>query len=290
MKSRRSSLEFAAMAPERRAGFSLVELLVSIGLAGMVLGTVTQFFTSHAHRMREHTYRVETQQALRGALDAMTRDIRLAGACLPVNGNFMALAGTDDDNAGDSITIRTGLTRADLSCVLGTLTNQAASGSTTLQVDDASDFVVGKLAYVRDPNGSGEIREVTAFSAGADTVTVSPGVNQVYPAGSSVYAMDQRIYALRTDVDPPLLMLTIDNGDPQPFAAGIARLDVEYILDRDCPTCDVVDLSSPLDTATWWLVNEVTVTARAQSVGVITEADNTDITQTARAKPRNLLP
>ena len=40
------------MGPDRRAGFSLVELLVSIGLAGMVLGTVTQFFTSHAHRMR----------------------------------------------------------------------------------------------------------------------------------------------------------------------------------------------------------------------------------------------
>jgi type II secretory pathway pseudopilin PulG len=278
------------MGPDRRAGFSLVELLVSIGLAGMVLGTVTQFFTSHAHRMREHTYRVETQQALRGALDAMTRDIRLAGACLPVNGNFTALDGTDDDVNGDAITVRTGLTRANLSCVYGTLTAQANAGATTLTVDDASDFVVGKMAYIRDTNGSGELREVTAFSEGADTVTVSPGVGQVYPVGSTVYAVDQRVYSLRTDVDPPLLMLTIDQNEPQPFAAGIARLDVEYVLDRNCPDCDVVDLSTPLDTPTWWLVNEVKVTARAESVGVITEGDDTELTQTARAKPRNLLP
>jgi type II secretory pathway pseudopilin PulG len=289
MKSKRSSRRFAARA-DRAAGFSLVELLVSIGLAGMVLGTVTQFFTTHAHRMREHTYRVETQQALRGALDAITRDVRLAGACLPVNGEFMALDGTDDDVNGDSVTVRTGLTRNNLSCVLGRTTAQIASGTSTIPVDDASDFVVGKMAYVRDLNGSGELLEVTAFNEGADTVTVSPGVGQIYPANSTVYAVDQRIYSLRTDVDPPLLMLTIDNGEPQPFAAGIARLDIEYILDRNCPTCDVVDLETPLDTPTWWLVNEVMVTARAESVGVITAGDQTDITQTARAKPRNLLP
>jgi type II secretory pathway pseudopilin PulG len=286
MRSTRSSRRFA----ERTAGFSLVELLVSIGLAGMVLGTVTQFFTSHAHRMREHTYRVETQQALRGALDAITRDVRLAGACLPVNGEFMAIEGTDDDIAGDSITVRTGLTRDNLSCVLGRTTAQVAAGTSTLPVDDAADFVVGKMAYIRDLNGSGELLEVSAFDAGADTVTVSPGVGQVYPENSTVYAVDQRVYSLRTDVDPPLLMLTIDNGEPQPFAAGIARLDVEYILDRNCPTCDVVDLATPLDTSTWWLVNEVMVTARAESVAVITAGDETDITQTARAKPRNLLP
>jgi type II secretory pathway pseudopilin PulG len=286
MKSTRSSRRFA----ERAAGFSLVELLVSIGLAGMVLGTVTQFFTSHAHRMREHTYRVEIQQALRGALDAMTRDVRLAGACLPVNGEFMALDGTDDDVAGDSITVRTGLTRNNLSCVLGRTTAQIAAGTSTIPVDDASDFVIGKMAYIRDLNGSGELLEVTAFNEGADTVTVSPSVGQIYPANSTVYAVDQRIYSLRTDVDPPLLMLTIDNGEPQPFAAGIARLDLEYILDRNCPTCDVVDLGTPLDTPTWWLVNEVMVTARAESVAVITAGDETDITQTARAKPRNLLP
>ncbi len=285
MRSRRYSRPCAER--DRQSGFSLVELLVALGVTGIVLGAVVQFFSQHAHAMRTHTFRIETQQALRGALDAIARDVRLAGACLPTNGDFVALDGTDSPD-GDSITIRTGLTRDNLSCVFGTTTADAGAGTTTFAVDDGDDFVVDKLAYVRDPNGSGELFRVTGH--GANTVSVSPGAGQFYPAGSTVYAVDQRRYTLDAGLDPPVLFLQIDWQEAVPFAAGIRELEILYVLDQNCPTCDVIDLSSPIDTATWWLVNEVIVTARAESVGGTRPGDFATLNQTVRAKPRNLLP
>lgn len=285
MNCRRSSRPSA----ERRgpAGFSLVELLVALGVSGIVLAGVVQFFSQHAHAMRTHAFRIETQQALRGALDAIARDVRLAGACLPTNGDFVALDGTDSPD-GDSITVRTGLTRDNLSCVFGTTTADAASGTTTFNVDDGSDFVVDKLAYVRDPNGSGELLRVTG--RGPTTVTVSPGAGQFYPAGSTIYAVDQRRYTLDPGLDPPVLFLQIDWEPPVPFAAGIRELEILYVLDRNCPTCDVIDLSNPINAATWWLVNEVIVSAVAETVGGTLPGDHAVLTNTVRAKPRNLLP
>ncbi len=288
MRSKRFSRPFA----ERPAGFSLVELLVTMGIMGVVMTGVVKFFTHQASEMREHSFRIETQQALRGALDAITRDVRLAGACLPTNGNFMAVTGTDDPN-GDSITVRTGLVRPDLSCVFGRTTANASAGTSTFVLDpadDVSDFEVDKMAYIRDPNGSGELRRVSGVNGGANSVSLAGGVGQVYPAGSTIYAVDQRRYALDKSIDPPVLTLTIDEEDPQAFAAGITNLDFEYILDENCPSCTTVNLSTPLSTADWWLVNEIVATATAESVGGVVTGDEATLTQTARAKPRNLLP
>lgn len=271
------------------AGFSFIELLVTMGITGVVLTSLVQFFSFHARTMRQHSYRVETQQALRGALDAMVRDVRLAGACLPTNGAYVALAGTDSP-AGDSITVRTGVVRPDLTCVFGTTNAQRPAGATSFTVDNAADFEEGKLVYIRDPNGGGELREVSSVNTGSNTIGVSPGVGQIYPAGSTLYAVDQRIYALRSDLDPPILTLQIDQEDPQAFAAGIEDLDFDYVLSSNCPDCDIVDLSPQLTAAQWWTVNEVLITATAQSVGGVVENDENELTQFARAKPRNLLP
>ncbi|MCW5892956.1 MAG: hypothetical protein KIT14_20775 [bacterium] len=271
------------------AGFSFIELLVSLGVVGVVMTGMVQFFGMHAHEMREHGFRVEAQQALRGALDAITRDVRLAGACLPTDGAYVALDGTNDPS-GDSITVRTGLVRSDLTCVTSPLAAPLASGGTQVSVSNADGFIVGKMAFVRRSDGSGELRRVTAVNTGGNTVTLSAGVTQPYGfPGSSLYAVDQRTYSLRADVEPPLLMFQIDQEPPQPFAAGVTRLDFRYVLNQNCPTCTVVDLSSPLPAATWWLVNEVLVTMTVQTVGGVVEADSTELTQTARTKPRNLL-
>jgi hypothetical protein len=261
-------------------------LLVTIGITGVVLSSVVQFFALQSHKMREHTFRIETQQALRGVLDAVTRDVRLAGACLPEKGQMVALEGTDSPD-GDSVTVRTGLVRDDMTCAQGT-TNQAYSaGTSTFTVDDAQGFVVGQMALVWNTNDQGELIEVSGL--GPTTVTLAHGVAHAYFTGATLYAVDERIYAVDTSVDPPLLTLTVNGSEPQPFAAGITDLEVEYVLDRNCPTCDV-ESSNTLSAADWRLVNEVSVTATARTVGGLIAADQTELTQVARAKPRNLLP
>src|SRR4051812_1412614 len=104
----------------RRAGFSLIELLVTVGVSSVVLTGVVQFMALQTRKMTGHSYRIEMQHALRSTLDAISRDLRLAGAGLPTDGQFVALAGTDNAS-GDTITARTCIVGADLSCVPATL-------------------------------------------------------------------------------------------------------------------------------------------------------------------------
>jgi prepilin-type N-terminal cleavage/methylation domain-containing protein len=270
---------------ERAAGFSLVELLVTIGVVGVAMASVVQFFALQARQQRGHAYRLEAQQAMRASLDAMSRDIRLAGACLPANGQFIALDGVDDP-AGDQITVRAGMVRTNTSCIIATTTADAAPGDTALAVDSTDGFALGQLLYVRHANGGGEIHTVASVGA---TIGLGGGLSQAYPAGSGVRALDERIYQLdKSDPASPLLTLTINRGAPQAFAVGVADLQFRYTLDQNCLPCDVVDL--PASTAAWRLVNDVEISATVKTVGWVRSEDDMTLAESTRAKPRNLLP
>lgn len=260
---------------------------MTIGIAGVSLASAVQFFSIHAHHLRKHTFRLETQQALRGSLDAMTRDIRLAGACLPTNtGQFVSLAGVDAPG-GDSITIRTGLVLNNLACIVTSLANNVTAGTSTVPVQSSGGFTGNILGYVRHPNGSGEILPIVA--AGGNTVTFGAGLSQDYPSGAGVYAIDERVYRLDFgDPSNPKLSLTVNRGIAEAFAAGVSNLQIQYVLNRNCPACDVVNL--PANTAEWQLVNEVQLTASVQTVGAVLPDDYVTLVATSTAKPRNLLP
>lgn len=264
----------------------MLEMLVTVGVAGVTLSSAVKFFSVQLHQQRQHAYRVEAQQAIRSSLDAITRDLRLAGACLPSDGQFVALAGANVPG-GDAITIRTGLVRTNMSCIVTALTAGVNAGTTALPVGSANGFTTGMLGYVRHPNGSGEILPVAA--AGGTTVTFAAPMGQDYPISSGVYAVDERVYALdESNPSLPLLTLTVNRGAPQAFAAGVSDLQIAYVLDRNCPSCDRVPL--PVDTAEWRLVNDVELTATVETVGGVQPQDHVTLVASSTAKPRNLLP
>jgi prepilin-type N-terminal cleavage/methylation domain-containing protein len=62
--------------PDR--GFTLVELLVVTGVAGVMLAAFTAFYLSEQRSLRHHQLDVEVSQALRTALEQMSRDLRSA--------------------------------------------------------------------------------------------------------------------------------------------------------------------------------------------------------------------
>jgi hypothetical protein len=114
-------------------------------------------------------------------------------------------------------------------------------------------------------------------------------MSQDYPVGSGVYAIDERTYTLdKSDPSRPLLTLVVNRGAPEAFAVGADDLQVHYILDRNCPTCDEVDL--PVDTAEWRLVNSVLLTAQVRTVGGTGPHDDATLVASSMGKPRNLLP
>lgn len=266
---------------------------MTLGVTGVAMSAITTFFMQQARTFSHQTYRLEAQQALRSSLDNITRDLRLGGACLPTGGSFLSLTGVDDPG-GDSLTVRTGVVGTDGSCIKTSLNSGVAAnaGATAITVSSATGFAAGMLLYLRAGNGSGEIHLVQGVAG--DVVTIVGGLEQGYTAAGNtvggVYAMDERSYSLdKSNPVAPLLILEANRTGPQAFAIGVYDMQVQYILDRNCPTCDTVDL--PEDDIEWALVNEVKVSVAVKPVGS-DNANDSSVTFTgdARAKPRNLLP
>lgn len=64
-------------------GFTLVEMLIVVGMLGLVLAAVYSTYSSNLRAAQSQGEVLEVQQNLRVALDWLTRDLKMAGALLP---------------------------------------------------------------------------------------------------------------------------------------------------------------------------------------------------------------
>jgi hypothetical protein len=71
-------------------GFSLVELLIALGVGILVLGTAVQLFSKSMQAAWLVSQRAEMQQDARAASNLLTKDISLAGAGMPSGGIALA--------------------------------------------------------------------------------------------------------------------------------------------------------------------------------------------------------
>ena len=88
--------------------------------------------------------------------------------------------------------------------------------------------------------------------------------------------------------DQPRLMLRIGDDDPMPFAVGVEKLDFHYLLRRNCPPCDVIEL--PESESEWATVEQVLVDLTARSEMTDASGDYYRSEVNVAVKPRNLLP
>jgi len=261
---------------------------VASGILGVALGAAVAFATTSIRFMRQDQLRLEVRHAIRASADSVVRDVRLAGACLPQTGAFVPLAGLDV-GTGDTLTIRTGCSQNNLACVATATNALHGMGSTTINVDDTTGFGQARIGYIRHTDGQGEFFGIANVDPMASTITRADGATRDYPVGSGVFAVDERSYSLdTTGSGAPRLMLDVDRQGATPFAVGVSEFSVRYVLDRNCPPCDVVDM--PADDAEWWLVNEVAMTFTAETVNPVRAEDSYSETRTVVSKPRNLLP
>lgn len=282
-------------------GFSLIELLVTLVIFSLLGLSIVHFFGSQLKFRDDTDVRAETHQGLSAAFDSLSREIRLAGACLPTTPFFVPMTGVNNGTR-DSITLRTGVISATTVCVQATLTAATAIGATSLSVDNLAGFKVGGWTYIVGTT-PGEIFRVSALSGstGPGTVTSATPLTQAYPATGGVYGFEERTYAIDTaNFGTPTLTLDIDRqaataGVPaNPVAAGISALNIQYRLTTNCPPsgagCTMSNL--PANNATWLLVNQVVVSMTAQSLrtlatgppgGLFTESATVSI------QPRNIV-
>lgn len=272
-----------------RSGFTLVELLISLVIFLIVGQMMVQSFGLQAKFRRDVEVRSEMDQGLKAALDEITRDVRIAGACLPKQPLFVPIAGANNGTT-DTLTVRTGLVTANTTCPSTRLSSALNGGGTVLSVDDVSGFTVDGMGYLAQGSLAGEFFHVTAVSgtSGAGTITTDSTISQNHIAGSGVWALEQRTYSVGTTNGQPALFRQINTQAATPIALGITALDIRYRQNVNCPSCTEVDL--PADNPAWNQVTEVLVTVSAQaSATMIGSTARLTQSATVAVQPRNVI-
>lgn len=151
-------------------GFTLVELMVSMGIGMVILAAVTTTFMSQTRIYNAQEQINEMQQKVRGALDILSRELKMAGY-KPNGGGF------------NGVTYSTTQLRvqADLNSDGAISTSSTANEQITYAFDNANEQITRAVG-----SGSAQIlaEHISAFtfnyldSAGAAT-TVSANIRQV---------------------------------------------------------------------------------------------------------------
>lgn len=276
------------------AGFSLVELLVTMFIASIMMTMMTGFFRATVGTRHDMGLQTEAQQGVRALLEMISQELRQAGACLPKTGQFIALSGTNDGEI-DALTLRIGRTEriegADsdiLRCVKAG-TNATVTGSATLPLGPGEGdlFSNAALVYITPTGATGDFYAVVSTTT--DSVTIDESVN--LPAGAGVYAIDERIYQVETIDGREALTVRIDGGAPYPLVDGVEKFDVAYWLESDAipDTLEEAPVDFPEDDTEWRRVRMLTLATKVQARK--TKRDGNELWEEGHidVKPRNLL-
>jgi type II secretory pathway pseudopilin PulG len=207
-----------------RPGATLVELIVTIAILGVVAAGLVRMMSSQSRFFADHEGQVNARRVARSPFTLMISDIRMTDA----DSGLVAAA-------ADSFTIRVPY-RIGISC-------GAAAGATTLALQpiDSLALVTASLAghgWI-DSGGAGHYvaggavaagTGATCFAAGIDTFpqtglvkTIAPSLASA-PAGTPVFLYQEVTYSIRTSVIYPFtkgLFRRIGSGAAEEITAPL---------------------------------------------------------------------
>jgi prepilin-type N-terminal cleavage/methylation domain-containing protein len=240
----------------RAKGFTLIELMVSIALFGLIASGAMMLVMSSL-RMQSHSARVDVaQSALRAGLDFMTRDLLsasggMSSGSLMINGvatNTIALAG--GSNAGLNSSDVLELYLADVSYDYASVYSDTSATSTTINVDKTSPFSSNPNAILTDltnavfvsitsvvPPGPGQAGVLNVTAPGTLPVSGYSGLKSfVFVLRHVRYSLGQCFPNTSSSnssyVNQSCLMMDLFDGppanpsNPQPLAEGVEDLQV----------------------------------------------------------------
>ena len=200
-------MDHARSSSSKIAGFTLVELIVSMAISLAVLAAIAGTFTVQTRQNSAEEQVAQLQQSVRGALDLMIREIQMAGY-KPAGGSFTGIqtstattlrikldldsSGVETDGATDDISYSydsgTGL-------LTRTLNN---GGSSATLADNISAF---SFSYL-DANGAS-----TNTNTAVRRVTINITGRTARPDPSYAVNNGYRTYQITADVTPINLAL-----------------------------------------------------------------------------------
>ncbi len=271
-----------------QVGFSLIELLVTMFISGVMMTLMTGFFRANVATRYDMSLQTETQQGLRALFDILSQELRQAGACLPHQGQFIALDGENNGDL-DSVTLRIGRTNeTTLRCIkAGTSASVVNSATLPFSAGDGSQFENADLVYVTPNGATGDFYRV--LSNTSSSVTLSEAGD--FPAGTGVYAIDERVYQIETINGRQVLTVQMDGGSSYPLVDGVNQFNVQYWLESTITpdSLESTPQNIPADDSTWLRVRELTITAQVAARRTNKDGSVSTESGSINIKPRNLL-
>ena len=182
---------------ENRRGFTLIELMVSIGIAASVLGMLASAVSSQGRSAIFQMGAADMQQNVRGALDLFEREVRMAGFGLSAVPTAV-LAPVEVKAPGGDLYL------LDLRGNYRNVKSRGSAANSTITLDATAKpwptFTVGEQVAIESPIlGVAEVRTIGAYSIVAGTVTLNTPLANAYDAGSAVNQIDTLVYRLDTN-------------------------------------------------------------------------------------------
>lgn len=287
--------------PRGQGGFTLIELMVSTVLVGVLIGFAFQIAIIMLTGYRQHREAVGVQRAARGALDLIADAVRNASAGVPT-GNvtdaagctpFNAIEVIDGVDAPDELSVMTAA-----GVVVTSIREPFGPASDRITVLDGSGLRPGDLVLVTDFD-TGHVVRVDSVAEGTNSwvIGVEPtpcaGVTFAYGPGALVLrARVSRFYV--EDLDGVPTMFLDPDGDgpdaPEPLAEGVEDFQVAIGADVDADG----RLLDGADTADEWFGNTagdapppaiLTTPWRALRLTVVARSREEDVGEEWSARP-----
>lgn len=257
-------------------GFTLVEVLVVMVIMGLVMTAVYGLFIDSKKTSTVSEEVVDVQQNLRIGMEALVKDIRMAGFLIPTDDDPVetAAASLSTDNLVLNLSTSTGV----YARVTSGSVDISAGGTETITVDSdmATNFSTSDGLRIVTPTSTDSVvdlvgaelvadSEVKAVDSATDTITIGPvaatSINQgdmflLLKADDATAFPVQVTYQLVDDTTTTgaginLLQRSVNGGAFQTVAGNINSVTLTYLPDStDIKAIRVVMTASTDDTKT----------------------------------------
>lgn len=247
--------------PARRParGFTLVEVMIAVGIGLLVLAGLTMLFANHARNNGEREGTGRQLESARYALDTLATDLRHAGFYGEFNPNDLGPAYSDPDpctnnllnlgwnTAGVAVTLPAPLRGTPAAGALACLQERLA-GTEAVTVRRASTggeqtlaSMVADNLYLQVSRCADDVQQVAAAATAAGLVLRNIGctaaVDAVRRYVTRTYYVARCNDCAANDGIPTLKRVELVNGELRTTAVaeGIENLQIEYGVDTDVP-------------------------------------------------------
>lgn len=218
-------------------GFTMIELLVTALVAGIVLSAIFAFYVNQHGQMLAQSEVSNLQQNVRISLEEIVGNIRYAGAAMPPGSQPIVARNTDPD------TIYVGYNET--GCLVEVGQNTSGSSSTPIRMSKGWSlgcFSVGqRVSFYHKATQQMEWFIVTGLDSSGLTWNEishsSTNLGTAPQAGDTVLALKVVKYWIDgSNAQHPILKRKVDTGADEIFAEDIEDLQFTYVLSTGAGT------------------------------------------------------